>query len=154
MEALVRTPALVVRDYAHTPDALERALEALRPSIAGRLIVVFGCGGDRDPGKRPVMGRIGVAGSDHAIITSDNPRTEDPSAIVNDTIAGLPPGEWEAIVDRREAIRSALEMARPEDGILLAGKGHETYQEVGEERQPFDETVVVAELLAEREQVR
>ncbi|MEJ2482792.1 MAG: UDP-N-acetylmuramoyl-L-alanyl-D-glutamate--2,6-diaminopimelate ligase [Gemmatimonadota bacterium] len=151
MEALARRPVLVVRDYAHTPDALERALEALRPSVRGRLIVVFGCGGDRDPGKRPDMGRIGVSGSDYAIITSDNPRTEDPTAIVQDTIAGLPSGEWEAIVDRREAIRRALELAGADDGVLLAGKGHETYQEVGEERQPFDESVVVAELLAQRE---
>jgi UDP-N-acetylmuramoyl-L-alanyl-D-glutamate--2,6-diaminopimelate ligase len=150
MESLTRRPTLVVRDYAHTPDALERALQALRPSVRGRLIVVFGCGGDRDPGKRPEMGRIGVAGSDYAIVTSDNPRTEDPDAIVHDTIAGLPSGDWEAIVDRRAAIRRALELAGADDGVLLAGKGHETYQEVGEERQPFDESVVVAELLAQR----
>ncbi|MCL7977083.1 MAG: UDP-N-acetylmuramoyl-L-alanyl-D-glutamate--2,6-diaminopimelate ligase [marine benthic group bacterium] len=154
MEVLVRRPALVVRDYAHTPDALERALEALRPSIRGRLIVVFGCGGDRDAGKRPAMGRIGVEGSDYAVITSDNPRTEDPAAIIHDTIAGLQSGAWEAIVDRREAIRTALEMAEANDGILLAGKGHETYQEVGEERLPFDEAVVVADLLAQRERKR
>jgi UDP-N-acetylmuramoyl-L-alanyl-D-glutamate--2,6-diaminopimelate ligase len=150
MESLTHRPTLVVRDYAHTPDALERALEALRPSVRGRLIVVFGCGGDRDPGKRPEMGRIGVAGSDYAIVTSDNPRTEDPGAIVHDIISGLPSGDWEAIVDRREAIGRALELAGEDDGVLLAGKGHETYQEVGEERQPFDESVVVAELLAQR----
>jgi UDP-N-acetylmuramoyl-L-alanyl-D-glutamate--2,6-diaminopimelate ligase len=96
------------------------------------------------------MGRIGIAGSDYAIVTSDNPRTEDPDAIVRDIIAGLPSGDWEAIVDRREAIRRALELAGEDDGVLLAGKGHETYQEVGEERQPFDECVVVAELLAQR----
>jgi UDP-N-acetylmuramoyl-L-alanyl-D-glutamate--2,6-diaminopimelate ligase len=154
METLARAPTLVIRDYAHTPDALERALEALRPSIGGRLIVVFGCGGDRDPGKRPGMGRIGVAGSDYAIITSDNPRREDPAAIVNDTVAGLRSGGWEAIVDRREAIGRALDLAGPEDGVLLAGKGHETYQEVGGERHPFDEALVVTDLLSQRNEER
>ena len=144
---IARDPMLVVRDYAHTPDALERALSALRPSLSGRMIVVFGCGGDRDPGKRPVMGRIGVAGSDFAFVTSDNPRTEDPAAIVHDTVAELEPGSWEAVVDRREAIHRALEMAGPHDGVLLAGKGHETYQEIGLERIPFDEVEVVARFL-------
>jgi UDP-N-acetylmuramoyl-L-alanyl-D-glutamate--2,6-diaminopimelate ligase len=150
MEVIARDPMLVVRDYAHTPDALERALSALRPSLSGRMIVVFGCGGDRDPGKRPLMGRIGVAGSDFAFITSDNPRTEDPAAIVHDTVAELTPGSWEAVVDRREAIHRALEMAGPDDGVLLAGKGHETYQEIGLERVPFDEVEVVARCLDNR----
>jgi UDP-N-acetylmuramoyl-L-alanyl-D-glutamate--2,6-diaminopimelate ligase len=150
MEVIAREPALVVRDYAHTPDALERALQALRPSVNGRLIVVFGCGGDRDPGKRPLMGRIGVAGSDLALVTSDNPRTEDPAAIVAETVAELGPGSWEAVVDRREAIHRALETAGPEDGVLLAGKGHETYQEIGQERVPFDEVEVVARFIANR----
>lgn len=150
MEVIARDPMLVVRDYAHTPDALERALSALRPSLSGRMIVVFGCGGDRDPGKRPLMGRIGVAGSDFAFITSDNPRTEDPAAIVHDTVAELTPGSWEAVVDRREAIHRALEMAGPDDGVLLAGKGHETYQEIGLERVPFDEVEVVARFLDNR----
>jgi UDP-N-acetylmuramoyl-L-alanyl-D-glutamate--2,6-diaminopimelate ligase len=147
MEALASEPALVVRDYAHTPDALERALNALRPSVPGRLIVVFGCGGDRDPGKRTMMGRIGVSGSDIAVITSDNPRTENPDSIVRDTISGLQPGSWEAIVDRRLAIERALSIATEGDGILLAGKGHETYQEIDGERRPFDESEIVRSLL-------
>jgi UDP-N-acetylmuramoyl-L-alanyl-D-glutamate--2,6-diaminopimelate ligase len=147
MEVLAREPMLVVRDYAHTPDALERALQALRPSVRGRIIAVFGCGGDRDPGKRPVMGRIGVAGSDFAYVTSDNPRTEDPESIIRDTIADLKPGAWEAIVDRRDAIRAALQAAESDDVVLLAGKGHETYQEVDGERLPFDEAELVEELL-------
>lgn len=148
MEILARTPSLVVRDYAHTPDALERAIEALRPTVAGRLIVVFGAGGDRDPGKRPLMGRIATSGADLAIVTSDNPRTEDPEEIVRAIVAGLAPGEWEAIVDRREAIARALALAAPGDAVLLAGKGHETYQEVGGERLPFDEEVIVTEILS------
>ncbi len=147
MEALATQPALVVRDYAHTPDALERALQALRPSVPGRLIVVFGCGGDRDPGKRTLMGRIGVSGSDIALITSDNPRTEDPESIVRETVSDLEPGDWEAIVDRRSAIRRALSIATQGDGVLLAGKGHEVYQEIGGERLPFDEAEIVRSLL-------
>ena len=147
MEALSTQPALVVRDYAHTPDALERALQALRPSVPGRLIVVFGCGGDRDPGKRTMMGRIGVSGSDIALITSDNPRTEDPESIVRDTVSDLEPGDWEAIVDRRSAIKRALSIATQGDGVLLAGKGHEVYQEIDGERLPFDEAEIVRSLL-------
>jgi UDP-N-acetylmuramoyl-L-alanyl-D-glutamate--2,6-diaminopimelate ligase len=147
MEALATRPALVVRDYAHTPDALERALQALRPSVPGRLIVVFGCGGDRDPGKRTLMGRIGVSGSDIALITSDNPRTEDPESIVRETVSDLEPGDWEAIVDRRMAIERALSIATEGDGVLLAGKGHENYQEIDGERLPFDEAEIVKSLL-------
>jgi len=148
MEALATQPALVVRDYAHTPDALERALHALRPSVRGRLIVVFGCGGDRDPGKRTMMGRIGVSDSDFAIITSDNPRTEDPDSIVRETVSDLEPGAWEAIVDRRLAIERALSIAADGDAVLLAGKGHETYQEIDGKRRPFDEAEIVRSLLA------
>jgi UDP-N-acetylmuramyl tripeptide synthase len=147
MEALATRPALVVRDYAHTPDALERALQALRPSVPGRLIVVFGCGGDRDPGKRTLMGRIGVSGSDIALITSDNPRTEDPESIVRETVSDLEPGDWEAIVDRRMAIERALSIATEGDGVLLAGKGHENFQEIDGERLPFDEAEIVKSLL-------
>lgn len=154
MEVISSRPALVVRDYAHTPDALERALEALRPFVSGRLIVVFGCGGDRDPGKRPLMGRIGVTGSDLALITSDNPRTEDPDQIVRDTVSGLDPGNWEAIVDRRLAIGRALEIATDGDVVLLAGKGHETYQEIQGARHPFDEAEIVSELLESTGSVR
>jgi UDP-N-acetylmuramoyl-L-alanyl-D-glutamate--2,6-diaminopimelate ligase len=147
METLATQPALVVRDYAHTPDALARALEALRPSVPGRLIVVFGCGGDRDSGKRTLMGQIGVRGSDYALITSDNPRTEDPESIIHDTVSDLEPGDWDTIVDRQSAIQQALSIAAAGDAVLLAGKGHESYQEVDGERQPFDEAEIVRSLL-------
>ncbi len=152
LEVTVRLPVPVILDYAHTPDALRRALETLRPLYPGRLIAVFGAGGDRDREKRPEMGRIGVEGADLAILTSDNPRTEDPDAILDQVVAGVPdhtPAErWERVTDRRRAIARALEVARPGDAILLAGKGHETYQIVGRERRPFDERVVVREILA------
>jgi UDP-N-acetylmuramoyl-L-alanyl-D-glutamate--2,6-diaminopimelate ligase len=148
MEALARQPMLVLRDYAHTPDALSRALEALRPFASGRLIVVFGCGGDRDRGKRPLMGRIAATGADMAIVTSDNPRSEDPGRIARDIVDGLPSDAYRLVLDRREAIAHALDAAGPHDVVLLAGKGHETYQEVGGRRIPFDESRIVAGLLA------
>jgi UDP-N-acetylmuramoyl-L-alanyl-D-glutamate--2,6-diaminopimelate ligase len=136
----------VLRDYAHTPDSLERALAALRPLTSGRLIVVFGCGGDRDKGKRPIMGRIAAEQSDLPIVTSDNPRTEDPNAIIDDIVAGMGTTPRRRIADRREAIRQALDAARPGDTVLLAGKGHETYQVVGTEKLPLDEREIVREL--------
>ncbi len=148
VERIADRPCAVLRDYAHTPDALENVLTALRPLVSGRLIVVFGAGGDRDRGKRPVMGRVVARLADLPVVTSDNPRTEDPGAIVADIVAGMPATERLEIVDRREAIARALELAEPDDMVLLAGKGHETYQVVGTERRPFDEAVVVAELLA------
>jgi UDP-N-acetylmuramoyl-L-alanyl-D-glutamate--2,6-diaminopimelate ligase len=141
--------ATVLRDYAHTPDALERALEAVRPLASGRLIVVFGAGGDRDPGKRPEMGRIAAAHADLAIVTSDNPRTEDPETILDGIESGMGSAPRLRISDRREAIRIALEEGRADDLVLLAGKGHETYQIVGTEKRPFDERAIVQELLAE-----
>lgn len=137
---------MVLRDYAHTPDALERALQAVRPFTAGRLIVVFGAGGDRDRGKRPEMGAIAERLADLAIVTSDNPRTESPAAIIADIAQGMMQRNHERIVDRREAIAHALAIADPRDVILLAGKGHETYQIRGTERIPFDEKAIVAEL--------
>lgn len=136
----------VLRDYAHTPDALVRALEAVRPFTRGRLIAVFGAGGDRDKGKRPEMGAIAERLADHAIVTSDNPRTEDPEAILNDIVAGMKGRNHERIEDRREAIARALSMAKSDDVIFLAGKGHETYQIRGTEKLPFDERLIVAEL--------
>ena len=147
MERIAEAPAIVLRDYAHTPDALERALQALRPLTPGRLIVVFGCGGDRDRGKRPVMGRLAATLADHAIVTSDNPRTEDPDAIIADVEAGMGSAPHDRCADRRVAIRRALELARRGDTVLLAGKGHETYQVIGTEKQPFDEREIVAGLL-------
>ncbi|CAA9321183.1 MAG: UDP-N-acetylmuramoylalanyl-D-glutamate--2,6-diaminopimelate ligase [uncultured Gemmatimonadetes bacterium] len=141
--------ATVLADYAHTPDALERALAAVRPLVAGRLIVVFGAGGDRDASKRPEMGRIAAEGADLAIVTSDNPRTEDPEKILDGIESGMGSAPRVRVSDRREAIRRALLEAREGDVILLAGKGHETYQIVGREKRSFDERIVVAEILAE-----
>jgi len=143
MERISDVPCVVLRDYAHTPDALERALATLRPLTAGRLIVVFGCGGDRDRGKRPLMGRIAAEGADLAIATSDNPRTEDPGAIIDDIEQGMGAVPHLRIPDRLAAIHAALEQARPGDTLLLAGKGHETYQVLGTEKVPFDEREIV-----------
>jgi UDP-N-acetylmuramoyl-L-alanyl-D-glutamate--2,6-diaminopimelate ligase len=139
----------VLRDYAHTPDALERALAAVRPFTTGGLTVVFGCGGDRDRGKRPEMGRIAEAGADRVIVTSDNPRTEDPERILDDIEAGMAAGRHERVEDRREAIARAIAGARLGDVILLAGKGHETYQIRGTVKYPFDERAIVREIIAD-----
>jgi UDP-N-acetylmuramoyl-L-alanyl-D-glutamate--2,6-diaminopimelate ligase len=147
MERISERPCVVLRDYAHTPDALERALESLRPLTPGRLIVVFGAGGDRDRGKRPVMGRLAATLSDLAIVTSDNPRTEDPRAIIDEVEQGMGDAHHLRFVDRREAIVAALETGRPDDTILLAGKGHETYQVIGTEKVPFDEREIVMQSL-------
>ncbi|HKJ92594.1 MAG TPA: UDP-N-acetylmuramoyl-L-alanyl-D-glutamate--2,6-diaminopimelate ligase, partial [Longimicrobiales bacterium] len=146
LERVSDRPCPVLTDYAHTPDALQRVLEAVRPLVDGRLIVVFGAGGDRDRGKRPQMGSVAGRLADIAVVTSDNPRTEDPEAIIDDVVAGMP-GSPIRIADRRAAIAHALELAVPGDMVLLAGKGHETYQVVGTERRPFDERVVVRELM-------
>ena len=148
MERIAERPCVVLRDYAHTPDALERALETVRPLTTGggRLIVVFGAGGDRDRGKRAPMGEVCARLADIAIATSDNPRTEDPEKILDDVEAGMQGKPHHREVDRRKAIALALELAGPRDAILLAGKGHETYQVVGTEKQPFDERMVVREL--------
>ena len=145
---LVNEAPAVLRDYAHTPDALERALEAVRPFTRGRLIVVFGCGGDRDRGKRPVMGEIAERLADRAIVTSDNPRTENPETILDDIEAGMRRQNHERITDRREAIQHALSTAAPNDVVLLAGKGHETYQVRGTTKYPFDEKEIVQSLMA------
>ena len=146
MERIADRPCTVLRDYAHTPDALERALETLRPLTPGRLIVVFGAGGDRDRGKRAPMGEVCVRLADIAIVTSDNPRTEDPEKILDEVEVGMRGKPHHREVDRRRAIARALELARAGDTILLAGKGHETYQVIGTEKQHFDEREVVREL--------
>jgi len=146
MERIATQPCAVLRDYAHTPDALERALETLRPLTPGRLIVVFGAGGDRDRGKRAPMGEAAARLADIAIATSDNPRTENPESILDEVEAGMRAKPHHREVDRREAIALALKLARPGDTVLLAGKGHETYQVIGTEKQPFDERRVVREL--------
>jgi UDP-N-acetylmuramoyl-L-alanyl-D-glutamate--2,6-diaminopimelate ligase len=147
------TEPLVVIDYAHTPDALEKALEALRPVVAAehRLICVFGCGGDRDVGKRPIMGATAARLADHVIVTSDNPRSEDPTQIIAHVLDGIPGREAEAFEDRQVAIFSAVHHARPGDVVLLAGKGHETYQEMAGTRVPFSDREVARTALAEWE---
>jgi UDP-N-acetylmuramoyl-L-alanyl-D-glutamate--2,6-diaminopimelate ligase len=147
MERLVERPSVVLRDYAHTPDALERALQSLRPVTRGRLIVVFGCGGERDRGKRPVMGRIAAALSDLAIVTSDNPRRESPDLIIDEVEQGMGSTPHQRFTDRRAAIAAALDAAGEDDTVLLAGKGHETYQVIGTEKVPFDEAQIVREML-------
>jgi len=147
---VIHTHPMVLRDYAHTPDALERALSAVRPFTLGRLIVVFGAGGDRDKGKRPLMGRIAERLADVAIVTSDNPRTENPERILDDIEAGMKHRSHERIEDRRDAIARALAIAQRDDVIVLAGKGHETYQVRGTEKLPFDEKQIVAELTKAR----
>ena len=146
---VVPTPGMpysVLIDYAHTPDGLDNVLCSVRDFCRGRLIAVFGCGGDRDPIKRPIMGRIGVQRSDIAVITSDNPRTEDPMAIIEDILKGVNPEDGEYIVmeDRRAAIRYAMDIAKKDDIIVLAGKGHETYQDIGGRKYHLDEREEVA----------
>ncbi len=141
-------PTIVV-DFAHTPDALEKVLAALKPLTTGRLICVFGCGGGRDTGKRPLMGAAVAARADGAIITSDNPRNEDPARIVEDILAGMPPGQT-VMLDRRAAIRAAILDAAPEDIVVLAGKGHEDYQEILGVKHPLSDFVEARLALAAR----
>ena len=170
---------LVLVDYAHTPDALEQTLQVCRGFSTGCLWVVFGCGGDRDKGKRGAMGSVAVQLADHVIITSDNPRTEDPEAIMQDILVGAESTKshidndvdnnmnsssnlrskvsscsgksLQTIQDRKQAIRYTMEIAAPKDTVLIAGKGHETYQIVGSEVLPFDDRLIAAEALAKRE---
>jgi len=139
----------VIVDFAHTPDALDKVLSALKPLGKGRLICVFGCGGGRDTGKRPAMGAAVAARADAAIVTSDNPRNEDPAAIIAHILAGMPPGQ-DAIVDRRQAIRTAIGNAGPQDIVVLAGKGHETYQEINGVKYPFSDVEEALKALDER----
>ena len=145
-------PYTVLIDYAHTPDGLDNVLRSVRDFCKGRLISVFGCGGDRDPIKRPIMGRIGVQLSDLAVITSDNPRTEDPDAIIADIVAGVDSsmGAYKIIADRRKAIEYAMDIGEKDDIIVLAGKGHETYQEICGVKHHLDEREEVAACLQKR----
>ncbi|MFM8526276.1 MAG: UDP-N-acetylmuramoyl-L-alanyl-D-glutamate--2,6-diaminopimelate ligase [Cyanobacteriota bacterium] len=143
-------PAVIV-DYAHTPDGLENALAACRPFTSGQLICVFGCGGDRDRSKRPLMGAIAARLADQVVVTSDNPRTEDPAAILADVVAGIPADQTPVVEgDRAVAIRRAIEAARPEDLVLIAGKGHEDYQILGTVKVPFDDRVEAEQVLRAR----
>jgi UDP-N-acetylmuramoyl-L-alanyl-D-glutamate--2,6-diaminopimelate ligase len=151
----------VLVDYAHTPDALSRVLAALRPVVPGRIITVFGCGGDRDRAKRPLMGQAAAAGSDAVIVTSDNPRSEDPERIVAEVEKGLrdagfpemPPGGdvgFRSEVDRRTAIMDAVAMAGPGDTVLVAGKGHEATQDIGGQKVPFSDLDVARAAIEQR----
>ncbi|BAY47311.1 UDP-N-acetylmuramyl-tripeptide synthetase [Scytonema sp. HK-05] len=141
----------VIVDYAHTPDSLENLLKASRPFIPGKMICVFGCGGDRDRTKRPKMGRIAAELADVAVVTSDNPRTEDPERILQDILAGIPETVKPIVIcDRATAIRTAILQAQPGDGILLAGKGHEDYQILGTEKIHFDDREHAREALEDR----
>lgn len=144
-------PFTIILDYAHTPDSLENTLITVKGFVRGRIITVFGCGGDRDRGKRPMMGEIAGRLSAFTVITSDNPRTENPFAIIEEIEAGIKNTEcaYICIENRRDAIRFAIQNANPDDIIVLAGKGHETYQEINGVKHPFDEKVVVQELLYE-----
>lgn len=146
------TAPLVVVDYAHSPDALEKTLGTLKDVAragGGRLVVVFGCGGERDRGKRPLMGAVAARQADAVIVTSDNPRGEDPAAIISEIVAGIP-GAHEVIVDRRDAIERAIAGARTGDIVLLAGKGHETYQEIAGRRLPFSDAAEARRALARK----
>jgi len=149
-------PYTVIVDYAHSPDALEKLLETVRQLTRGRLIAVFGCGGDRDRGKRPLMGEIATRLSDLVIATSDNPRSEDPAAILAEIESGLKRGAapYRLLPDRREAIRAALSQAAAGDAVVIAGKGHESYQVIGAEALPFDDRAVAGELLRELRRAR
>ena len=139
----------ILIDYAHTPDGLENILSLLRSICKGRLIAVFGCGGDRDPVKRPIMGKIGTDMSDIAIITSDNPRTEEPMAIIDQIVAGVAKNNYKIVENRPQAIRLAMDIAKKDDIIVLAGKGHETYQEICGVKHHLDEREIVADYLNE-----
>ncbi|MFC4617253.1 UDP-N-acetylmuramoyl-L-alanyl-D-glutamate--2,6-diaminopimelate ligase [Camelliibacillus cellulosilyticus] len=141
----------VIVDYSHTPDSLKNALIAIREVASGRVITVVGCGGDRDRLKRPIMAKAAVDLSDVAIFTSDNPRTEDPDSIIEDMKAGVSDGSYEAITDRRQAIERAIGMACPNDVVLIAGKGHETYQIIGEKVIDFDDREVARNAIKERQ---
>jgi UDP-N-acetylmuramyl-tripeptide synthetase len=153
MERIGEGNPWVLVDYAHTPDALEKAIKEVKRLATGRVVVVFGCGGDRDKTKRAPMGRIAVQGSDVAVITSDNPRTEDPLRIIEEIEKGakeVSPPRYLVLPDRREAIKQAIAMAKGPDCVLIAGKGHETYQIIGEQRLPFDDRDEARKALKER----
>ena len=139
----------IMIDYAHSPESLQNILKAVKSYTRGRVISVFGCGGDRDSRKRPIMGEISGKIADYTIITSDNPRTENPQSIVNQIEEGIKKtkGKYEVIIDRKEAIKKAIKMANKSDIIVLAGKGHEPYQEINGEKFDFDERKIVKEII-------
>jgi len=140
----------ILVDYAHTPDAIEKLLQAVRPLTTGRVITVFGCGGDRDRSKRPLMAQAADKGSDVVIVTSDNPRTEDPATILSDVMHGIASGKGTAILDRGEAVDYAMGLAQPGDVVVIAGKGHENYQIIGREKIHMDDRELAREALTKR----
>lgn len=148
------TPYTVIIDYAHTPDGLENIISAVKEFAKGRVITLFGCGGDRDSTKRAIMGEISGRLSDYSFITSDNPRTENPSAIIAQIVEGMERtnGKYTVIENRREAIGAVLDFAEKDDVIILAGKGQETYQIIGREKHDFDERVIVHQFLSAKQQ--
>ncbi|PMP84652.1 MAG: UDP-N-acetylmuramoyl-L-alanyl-D-glutamate--2,6-diaminopimelate ligase, partial [Thermodesulfobium narugense] len=150
LECVQTKPFKIWIDYAHTPDGLEKVLMSLRDTVKKKIILVFGAGGNRDKGKRSIMGKIAAQLSDYTIITSDNPRYEDPMTIINEIKSGflsVKNSNFEILSDRREAIKRALEIARNDDAIIIAGKGHEDYQEINGVKYPFSDKEVVKELM-------
>ena len=141
----------IMIDYAHTPESLESILTTVQEYTQGDVICVFGCGGDRDSGKRPIMGEISGTKADYTIITSDNPRTENPEKIIEQIEAGIKKtkGKYECIVDRKQAIKKAIKMAHKRDMVLICGKGHELTQEIDGKNYPFDEREIVKQILDE-----
>jgi len=150
LEPVQTSPFLVLVDYAHTDDALEKALHAVREITSGKVSVVFGCGGDRDRGKRPRMGAVAGRLADRVFVTSDNPRSEDPARIVEEVLRGVGRRGARVEIDRRAAIRLAIAEAEAGDTVLIAGKGHEDYQIVGDRRHPFDDVAVAREALGSK----
>ena len=142
----------VIIDYAHTPDALSNILDTVKMFARGRTVLLFGCGGDREKQKRPLMGAIAARKADYVYVTSDNPRTEEPMEIISEILGGMEGSgaHYEVIEDRREAIKRAVISAQPDDVIILSGKGHETYQIIGAEKHHFDEREIVSECLKMR----
>jgi UDP-N-acetylmuramoyl-L-alanyl-D-glutamate--2,6-diaminopimelate ligase len=140
-------PYSVIVDYAHTPDGLKNVLETIQSITKGKVIVVVGCGGDRDKIKRPIMAEIACEYGDFAIFTSDNPRTEDPDSILEDMESGVVGKQYQLIVDRKEAIKKALSLAKADDIVLIAGKGHETYQIIGNNVYDFDDREVARQII-------
>ena len=139
-------------DYAHTAESLENILQATKTYTPGRVICVFGCGGDRDKEKREKMGEVAGRVADYTIVTTDNPRTEDPKEIIQEIEKGISKtkGKYEVEVDRKKAIKKAIKMMNKRDIVILAGKGHETYQEINGKKYPFDERIIVKEILGEK----
>ena len=139
--------AEAVIDYAHTPDAVEKIINSFLENKKGKIITIVGCGGDRDPKKRPIMGNVATQKSDYVIFTNDNPRTEDPKIIMDNIISGVHKKNYEIIFDRKEAINKGLEMLNKNDTLLILGKGHEDYQIIGHEKHHLDDKEIVLDYL-------